>query len=116
MMRNAIVVDVYDDGWAEVAVRRTSACGHDCTSCGGCTAGNGTLTVRAVNKAGAAIGDRVVIESSTEAVLSAAVLAYLLPMAALLAAVVLTTVLGCLRPPWCFQGSEPFLSAAPLPP
>ncbi len=91
MMQNAVVVAVYDDGWAEVAVRRTSACGHDCSGCGGCTLANETIKVKALNTAGASIGDRVVIESGTKAVLSAAAFAYLLPMGSLLAAVVLMT-------------------------
>jgi sigma-E factor negative regulatory protein RseC len=106
MTQNAIVSNILEDGWAEVAVERFSACGHDCAGGGGAACGNclfnasgrQPLTVRAKNPVGAAVGDRVVIESGTGAVLSAAVLAYLLPLAFLLAALAITASAGATEP------------------
>ena len=63
---------------AVVLVRRASACGENCAHCkGGCTQTNITATVE--NRAGAAVGDRVKIETDTRRVILAAVLLYFVP-------------------------------------
>lgn len=84
MVQTAKVTRLLADGRAEVAVRRQSACGHDCDKCGG---GCAELTVRATvavvaeNRLRAQIGDTVTVESGTGGILGAAALVYLLPFA-----------------------------------
>lgn len=71
---------------AQVMVRRQSACGHDCASCGGCGPENATkVTVVAENKVGAKPGDTVTVESESRAVLGMATLLYLVPFLLLFA-------------------------------
>lgn len=65
---------------ATVEVVRRSACSGDCKSCGGCSGDERVMRVRALNSAGASVGDRVVIESSTKRVLTSAWVAYILPI------------------------------------
>ncbi len=78
MKQNAIVIKVLDEKWAEVEVRRSSACGEACASCsGGCA--KRVLHVTAFNKAGAKPGDSVIIESETSRIVSLAFLVYILP-------------------------------------
>lgn len=80
-MRQIVTVTrVLEDGFAEVAMRRESACSGECGSCGGCSAQAQTITVRARNALGAAAGDRVVVETAGRTVLSAALLVYLVPL------------------------------------
>lgn len=71
---------------AEVMVRRQSACGHSCESCGGCGPETATkVIVLAVNDLGAQIGDTVRVESESSKVLKLAALLYLLPFVFLFA-------------------------------
>lgn len=80
--QKARVTRILDDGRAEVAVKRQSACGHDCAQCGGgCSELMVASEVRVVadNAAGAQPGDTVTVESSTSRVLGAAVLVYTVP-------------------------------------
>ncbi len=85
MKQNAIVIKVLDEKWAEVEVRRSSACGEACASCsGGCA--KRVLHVTAFNKAGAKPGDSVIIESETSRIVSLAFLVYILPLVVFLAA------------------------------
>lgn len=88
MTQNAVVTNIINEGLAEVAVKRDSACGHSCASCGGgCTSIAGvqsTIKITAKNLIGACIGDSVIIESKTAAVLSLAALVYLFPLDLLL--------------------------------
>lgn len=78
---------------AKVTVLRRSACGENCASCkGGCTP---TMTViTAKNEAGAMCGDRVAVEISDKRALWAAVLVYILPLAALILGAAVGRVLG----------------------
>ena len=89
MVQTAKVTRVLADGRAEVAVKRQSACGHDCSKCGG---GCSALVVRSstrrtappvgvnpANPVRAMPGDMVTVESSTSRVLGAAVIVYLVP-------------------------------------
>ena len=82
MLQTAKVVKLREDGRAEVAVTRQSACGHDCAKCGGGCANLAvmpTVTVWAENPVRAMEGDTVTVESSSRRVLGAAVLVYLVP-------------------------------------
>lgn len=80
--QKAKVTRILDGGRAEVAVRRQSACSHDCSKCGGgCSelAVEPEIRVLAENGAGARMGDTVTVESDTADILGAAVLVYVMP-------------------------------------
>ena len=82
MVQTAKVTRVLEDGRAEVAVKRQSACGHDCSKCGGGCSElmvSSTVAVIAANPVRAHLGDTVRVESSTGGVLGAAVVVYLVP-------------------------------------
>jgi sigma-E factor negative regulatory protein RseC len=97
MTQNAVVTNILSDGLAEVTVRRDSACGHNCSSCGGGCASiadvQKTIRITAKNLIGACIGDSVIIESKTAEVLSLAALVYLFPLVLLLIGFALCSVL-----------------------
>lgn len=83
MTQNAVVTKLVDGGWAQIEVRRVSACGHDCSQCGGGCAEltrTGPVTVLARNPVGAQPGDQVVVESATKSILGFAAVVYLLPL------------------------------------
>lgn len=66
---------------AEVLVRRQSACGHDCASCGGCgPESSAQVTAVADNTLGARPGDTVQVESESGQVLRMAFVLYLVPL------------------------------------
>ena len=82
MIQTAKVTKVFPDGRAEVAVKRQSACGHDCSKCGGGCSElmvSSTVAVMAANPVRAMPGDMVRVESSTGGILKAAVVVYLVP-------------------------------------
>ena len=82
MVQTAKVTRLLPDGRAEVSVKRQSACGHDCSKCGGGCSElmvSSTVAVIAANSIGAQPGDMVTVESSTGGVLGAAVMVYLVP-------------------------------------
>ena len=97
MTQDAIVKNIITNGLAEVTVRRVSACSHDCSKCGGGCSPladiQKTITVTAKNLVGACVGDSVLIESKTAAVLSLAALVYLLPLALLILGFILGSAL-----------------------
>lgn len=69
-----------DENKATVSVKRVSACGENCANCkGACEAT--TATTIAENTAGARVGDVVKIESESGAVIRAALVLYMLPVA-----------------------------------
>ena len=78
---------------ATVAVVRKSACAHDCADCGGCGAQK-TITVSALNMAGAKTGDFVTVESDDSSVLKKAFLLYIAPLIAFFAAYAMMSVAG----------------------
>lgn len=81
MTQIATVKRLLDGGRAEVRVRRPSACGHDCKSCGGCGPDAMTqVTAVAENEAGARLGDTVRLESESRKVLGLAAVLYLMPV------------------------------------
>ena len=68
---------------AEIAVKRQSACGHDCSKCGGgCSEMlvQSEVTAVADNPLGARPGDTVRVESRSGQVLWIAAVVYLLPL------------------------------------
>jgi sigma-E factor negative regulatory protein RseC len=82
MVQTAKVTRILDDGRAEVAVKRQSACAHDCSQCGGgCSEMmvSPTVAVVAENPVHAMPGDTVTLESATGRVLRVAALVYLVP-------------------------------------
>lgn len=82
MIQTAKVTRVLENGTAEVSVKRQSACGHDCSKCGGGCSElmvRSTVSVVAANPVRAMPGDMVRVESSTGGVLKAAVVVYLVP-------------------------------------
>ena len=86
MTQIATVEERLGPGLVRLAVQRETACGHDCAHCGGCAAAGGqVLRVTAADPLDTSPGDKVLVESGTGQVLSAAALVYLLPLAGLLA-------------------------------
>ena len=96
MIQTAKVTKIVDAGRAEVAVKRQSACGHDCSQCGGCVEMmvNATVSVVAENLVHAMPGDTVTVESATRKILGAAVLVYLVPFALFFAGYFLCAAAG----------------------
>ena len=78
---------------AEVVVTRSTACGSNCGSCESCIF-QSELKAVAKNRINARPGQRVVIESRTSKVFSAAVLVYVMPMVLFVLGFVIATVLG----------------------
>ena len=77
MTGEAVVVSVWGSE-ATVKISKSSACGHDCASCGACS--NPSYEISVINKIGADIGDKVLIETKTSKVLFASFLLYILPV------------------------------------
>ena len=65
MEQMAVVKSVQSNGMAQVSVRRTTACAHDCDKCAGCEQLNTRMenTVLAYNDAQASPGDLVRLQS-----------------------------------------------------
>ena len=78
---------------AEIQVVRQSACGGNCASCQGCAEKN-VMTVVANNHAGAKPGQRVLIESQSKKIFSAAVLVYVMPLILFLVSYAVADALG----------------------
>lgn len=85
MKQTAQVIKIAPNGYAQVKVRRASACAsaHNCGSCDHCSMMENApeIIVSAENTCDAQVGDTVTVESATGRVLGAAVLLYLAPMA-----------------------------------
>ena len=79
------VIRCSQDGTAQVACLRQSACSGDCHQCSGCGAVEQTMLFTAQNPIGAKPGEMVLVESATGPVLQAAAVLYLLPVARFLA-------------------------------
>lgn len=74
------VQGIVDTERAIVGMERSSACAGDCSRCGGCGSVGQKMTAVAYNRVGAAVGDVVMVQSSSTAVLLAAALVYLVPL------------------------------------
>ena len=97
MIQTAKVTRLLPDGRAEVSVKRQSACGHDCSKCGGGCSElmvSSTVAVAAANPVRAMPGDMVRVESDTGTVLRAAVVVYLVPFLLFFAAYFIAAALG----------------------
>jgi sigma-E factor negative regulatory protein RseC len=81
MTQVALVKKILSGGAAEVSVHRKSACGHDCSSCGGCelTITKSDILVTAENGPGARPGDVVLVESANGTIIYTAIMVYLVP-------------------------------------
>lgn len=97
----ATVIETPEEGIAVIKVERQSACEgcHRATEEGGCSVctllgGKNAAHARARNCVGAAVGDRVAIESRTGRILGYAALVFLLPVACLLAGYFLGKAFG----------------------
>jgi sigma-E factor negative regulatory protein RseC len=80
------VTQAGEDGWATVMTQRKDAC-HSCEASQFCHALTGCdkLETRALNKAGADVGDLVTIHLSSHTLLKGAVVLYLIPVLGFLA-------------------------------
>ena len=97
MVQTAKVTRLLPDGRAEVSVKRQSACGHDCSKCGGGCSElmvSSTVSVIATNGIGARPGDMVTVESATSGVLGAAVMVYVVPFLLFFAGYFAAALLG----------------------
>lgn len=84
MTQEAVVTRVFNNGMAEVAVTRSTACGGNCGSCESCIF-QSELKAFARNLISAKPGQRVLIESSSKKVFKAAALVYIMPLLLFLA-------------------------------
>lgn len=79
MTQDAVVTKVFKNGMAEVAVSRGTACGSNCGNCESCVFQN-EIKAFAKNTVHARPGEKVVIESLSSRIFSAAFLLYIVPM------------------------------------
>lgn len=93
MTQEAVVTKLLPAGMAEVAVKRTTACGGNCGSCDSCVFQN-ELKTPAVNKIQAKPGQKVLIQSQTSLIFKAAFLVYVLPLLLFLVGYFLSVVLS----------------------
>lgn len=80
MRQTGKVIELLQNGEARVSIKRASACGHDCTSCGACGAQAKPIVTEVVNTVGAKVGDTVEIESKTARILGLACVVYIVPL------------------------------------
>ncbi|MCD8356333.1 MAG: SoxR reducing system RseC family protein [Clostridia bacterium] len=80
MQQTATVTKLLPGNQAELTVHRQTACGHDCSNCGGCgEIVTKPIIVVADNSIGADVGDSVIITGSSKQVLGLAAVVYLVP-------------------------------------
>ena len=84
MTQEAVVLKVFENGLAEVAVTRGTACGSNCGNCESCIYAN-ELKAFAVNEAGAGRGQKVIIESESRKIYRAEFIVYILPLVLMIA-------------------------------
>lgn len=92
-----LVASATEDGWAQVVAERRDACA-DCSAsqCCAVLGGSPKMVVKAINRAGAGIGDLVSISLKSGTVIQGAAIFYLIPLIGLIfgAAVGTTSSLG----------------------
>lgn len=93
MTQEAVVTRILPDGMAEVAVKRTTACGGNCGSCESCVFQN-ELKTPALNRIQARPGQKVLIESQTSRIFKAAFLVYVFPLLLFLAGFFVSSALS----------------------
>lgn len=109
MEQMAVVKSVQSNGMAQVSVRRTTACAHDCDKCAGCEQLNTRMenTVLAYNDAQASPGDLVRLQSENATFFKTAAIVYVLPL------VLALVFYGVASPSsWAARGCTPFLPAS----
>lgn len=113
MRQIAQVIRSVSPGYAEVKVRRSSACAsaHACGSCDHCSMMENApeIVVVAENPKGAELGDTVIVESATSSVLGAAVLLYIVPFVLFFALYLLGGGLGWAEGPAIALGGGGFV-------
>jgi len=84
------VTSIREDGWAEVVAERKDGC-DDCGAKQCCVSfgSSSEMVVKALNRAGAKVGDLVSITLSSGTVLKGAAVLYLIPLAGLMSGVVI---------------------------
>ncbi len=80
MQQQVLVTRLIDTQYAEVMLKRQSACSGDCHHCGGCATPNEVIRVKAVNRIGAKPGDTVIVETAGKTIVQAALVVYLVPI------------------------------------
>lgn len=93
MTNDGVVTKVLPNSMAEVAVARSTACGGNCGSCEAC-AFQSELKTLAHNAIGAVPGQRVIIETSSSVIFSAAMLVYVMPLVFFIAGYILAGLFG----------------------
>lgn len=93
MTQEAVVTRLLPGGMAEVAVKRTTACGGNCGSCESCVFQN-ELKTPAVNRVQAKPGQKVLIESQSSLIFRAAFLVYIFPLLFFFAGYALAALFG----------------------
>jgi sigma-E factor negative regulatory protein RseC len=78
-----LVTSITEDGWAQVETNRNDAC-SDCGSCHVSFGCNSEMTIKAINRAGAGVGDLVSIHLSSKTIMKSAASLYLIPVAGLI--------------------------------
>ncbi len=73
-------VSTADDKEARIIIRRESACGDNCGSCGGGCDDTKSITLDIDNTLSAEAGDYVIIESKSSTILKSAFIAYIMPL------------------------------------
>lgn len=84
MTQTATVERLLGDGRVLISVARQTACAHNCAECAGCGGHAGSLEVRAVDRIGVSVGEKVLVRSDNRPILTTAALVYLVPVAAFL--------------------------------
>ncbi|MDO5547260.1 MAG: SoxR reducing system RseC family protein [Eubacteriales bacterium] len=80
MQQNAIVKELLPDNIARLQIQRQTACGHDCSKCGGCgEMYTAPIFIEVKNSIHAEVGDLVKIEGSSKNVLGLAAIIYVIP-------------------------------------
>jgi sigma-E factor negative regulatory protein RseC len=84
------VTSIGEDGWAEVIAERKDAC-DDCGARQCCVSlrSNSEMVIKALNRAGAKVGDLVSITLSSGTVVKGAAVLYLIPLAGLMSGVLM---------------------------
>ena len=93
MTQDAIVTKLLPNSMAEVVVTRSTACGSNCGSCESCIF-QSELKALAKNRIDAKPGQRVVIESRTSKVMSAAFWVYIIPLLFFTAGFIVASLFG----------------------
>ena len=80
MTQIATVERIVYNNYAIISVPRKTACGHDCEECAGCGVTGAAVKAKALNPIGARPGQKVVVESSTQKMLSIVTFVYMVPV------------------------------------